>query len=98
MFRFNDDFNELIDECLEYTRHKKETIIKEWLNKIGYTDPVGYDISFGPNVAEIYTTHPGVLIGKYGVKVNEFAEMLTEAFGGKWQVKFTEIRGGFVNV
>ena len=45
---------------------------------------------------EIYTKHPGVLIGKYGKDVKEFQDMLDEEYRGHWKVKFIEVRGGFM--
>ena len=98
MDTYDEEFEDMIAEALAFTKNKKESLIKKWLNKINFTEPIGYDISFGPNVATIYTKHPGVLIGKYGANVNEFYTMLAEEFGGKWEVKFVEVHGGFVNV
>ena len=85
-------------ECLAYIRNKEETIIKEWLSKIGYTEPVGYYRNIFKREMEIYTTRPGCLIGKAGVNVEVFKKMLFEEFGGEWNVKFVEIRGGFVQI
>lgn len=45
---------------------------------------------------EIYTQHPGVLIGKYGKDVHEFQDMLNEEYRSDWKVKFIEVRGGFM--
>lgn len=45
---------------------------------------------------EIYTQHPGMLIGKYGKDVHEFQDMLNQEYRGDWKVKFIEVRGGFM--
>lgn len=95
----------MYDESWEVTRSevhafmkdKEETVIKKWLNEIGYTEPVGYYRNIFNREMEIYTTRPGVLIGKAGVNVEKFKKMLSDEFYGEWKVKFVEIRGGFVN-
>lgn len=85
-------------EALAYAKERNETIIKKWLDKIGYTEPIGYYCNNSRKVMEIYATRVGVLIGKAGATVNEFEKMLSDEFHGEWRVEFTEIRGGFVNV
>ena len=86
------------EESLAFTREREETIIKKWLNMIGYTEPVGYYRNILDREMEIYTTRPGCLIGKMGANVREFEKMLSEEFNGDWKVKFVEVRGGFVRI
>lgn len=95
-FEENDDFEEEIGNCLVYMKNKEEAVIKKWLDHIGFNEPVGYYRDAFHRVMEIYTTRPGILIGKAGVNVREFEKMLSEEFFGEWKVKFVEIRGGFV--
>ena len=85
-------------EAIEFNKNREETLLKEWLNEIGYTEPVGYHRNICKKEMEIYSTRPGVLIGKAGVNVDKLEKMLSEEFKGKWKVKCVEIRGGFVNV
>lgn len=84
--------------ALKELRDVEESLIKKWLNKIGYKEPVGYYRNPCTKELEIYTTRPGILIGKAGTNVKELKKMLSEEFFGEWKVKFVEIRGGFVNV
>ena len=93
-----EEFQELTEDALRYTRERNEGLLKKWLNKIGYTKPVGYYYNYSKKEIELYTTRPGLLIGKHGVHIFEFKDMLKEEFGYEWTVKFVQIRGGFVNV
>lgn len=85
-------------DALEYMRNKEETLIKNWLNSICYKETVGYYRNSATKTMEIYSTRPGILIGKAGCHVEQLREMLTNEFHGEWKVKFIEIRGGFVNI
>ena len=50
------------------------------------------------NIMEIYTTKPGILIGKAGANVEKLENMLSEEYCGVWKVKFIEVRGDFINI
>lgn len=89
-------------KCREIThkfmKETEESVIKEWLNKIGYTEPVGYYRNALNREMEIYATNVGGLIGKAGANKKELENLLAEQFCGEWKVKFIEIRGGFVGI
>ena len=85
-------------EVLEFIKNKDETLIKKWLEGIGYKGTVGYYRNSATKTMEIYSTRPGILIGKAGCHVAQLREMLTSEFYGEWNVKFIEVRGGFVNI
>lgn len=85
-------------EALAFMKNKEESVIKKWLNEIGYTEPVGYYRNSWKREMEIYATRLGCLIGKAGKDINKFKKMLTEEFGGEWEVKLVEVRGGFVQI
>lgn len=84
-------------EALEFAKNRAETNLKSWLNRIGYTDVVGYYLDYSNHTMEIYATRIGRLVGRAGVYVAEFEKMLCNEYQGEWKVKFTEIRGGFIN-
>ncbi len=86
------------EETHKFIKNLEESVIKEWLDKIGYTEPVGYYRNAWKREMEIYATRVGVLIGKAGVNVKELENLLHEQFCGEWKVKFVEVRGGFVNM
>ena len=85
-------------EAITFMKNKEESVIKKWLNEIGYTEPVGYYRNIFNREMEIYAKHVGSLIGKAGAHVKEFEKMLSDEFVGEWHVKFIEIRGGFVQI
>ena len=98
---FNESWEQFRSECIKFARERDETVIKKWLDSIGFTEPVGYYMASWKNKIEIYTTRPGMLIGKAGIHIQEFKRMLAEEYGeyhGEWNVEFVEIKGGFVNV
>ena len=98
---FDDDAWQIMrEEALEFMTNKTETLLKKWLENIGYKrkEPIGYCLSYSHRTMEIYTTRPGILIGRAGVHVEQLKKMLSDDFYGEWNVKFIEIRGGFVNV
>ena len=86
-------------EALAYVRNAEENLLKKWLNNIGCKEIIiGYYRDAYNKTMEIYSTKPGVLIGKAGINADKLKKMLSEEFHGEWKVKFIEIRGGFVNV
>lgn len=97
---FDEDWEELRAEAHAFMKEKEETLIKKWLDKIGYKgkEPIGYYKDAYNKTMEIYSTRVGALIGKAGVNVDLLKKMLTDEFRGEWKVKFIEIRGGFVNM
>jgi ribosomal protein S3 len=98
MFYDEEAWQQFRGEALSLTRKRNEEVIEKWLAQIGYTEPVGYYRNSFKCEMEIYTTRPGVLIGKAGVSVHAFEKMLSEEFGGEWKVKLYEIRGGWANL
>lgn len=98
MFYDEEAWQEFRGECLTYVKNWERSVVEKWLNQIGYKEPVGYFRNRFTREMEIYTTRPGVLIGKAGATVKQFEKMLSEEFHGEWKVRFIEIRGGFANV
>ena len=106
LYMFGEGWDDEIDEEWEnfraeanaFMKNKEESVIKKWLNEIGYTEPVGYYRNVCTREMEIYAKRVGCLIGKAGINVKQFEKMLNEEVGGDWKVKFIEVRGGFVNV
>jgi hypothetical protein len=92
-----ESFQEFMANAIAYVKNKEEAIIKEWLDSIGYTEPVAYYRNIHDSTMEIYATKVGCLIGKAGVNVYKLENILSKEFYGEYKVKFIEIRGGFVN-
>ena len=55
------------------------------------TITIGYYRDSFNNIMEIYTTKPGMLIGKAGANVEKLENMLSEEYRGVWKVKFIDI-------
>ena len=85
-------------EALEYVKNKEETMLKKWLDSIGYEEPIGYYRDTLNKTMKIYAKRIGALIGVKGVNVDKLKKMLSEEFYGKWNVQFIEVCGGFINV
>ena len=85
-------------EALEWAKNKEEPLLKKWLNEIGYKEPIGYYRDSLHYTMKIYASKIGWLVGVEGVNVNKLKTMLSKEFYGKWNVKFIEVRGGFVNI
>ena len=90
-----EDFQEFRAKALNAAIKEEKDIVTEWLNEIGYDKPVGYYRNFSTMEFEIYTTKPGVLIGRSGDNIRKFEKMLSERYcHPNWKVKIIEIRGG----
>ena len=93
-----DDFEQFRDEALEYMHNRNKELVKRWCENCGVTSPIGYYNDLSNGIMTIYTTHPGWLIGMQGIKLDAFVDELEKEFNRKYEVKFVEIRGGFVNI
>lgn len=98
---FDDESWELFRaEALAYAKERDETLIKSWLHEIKYTckDPIGYYICLSSKTIELYSTRPGILIGRAGINIEILKDKLTKEYRGDWKVEIKEIRGGFVTI
>ena len=98
MYHDEDAWNEFRSTMLNEAIYEEECILKGWLDRIGYDDPIGYYRNSWDSTMEIYARKIGSLIGKAGVHVQELEEILFKRYGVRYKVKFIEIRGGFINV
>lgn len=71
-------------------------LIEHWEAEAKLTEPVVYDYNYHEGFT-IYTNHPGYLIGKGGSLINKYRIRLKEEFGKNSDIKFVEIKNGFVN-
>lgn len=63
-------WNEFRAKCNQEAQDRNDNIIKSWLHEIGYKGTVRYYFNFTYHIVEIYTRHPGQLIGKEGRNVD----------------------------
>lgn len=90
-------WNKFRAKCNREAQDRNDNIIKSWLHKIGHKGTVGYYFNIIDHIVEIYTRHPGQLIGKEGCNVDDLEKMASDVYVGEWKVKFIEVRGGFIN-
>lgn len=45
-----------------------------------------------PGIITIYTTHPGILIGKHGINIDELRDHLRAEFDREFEVKIKEVQ------
>ena len=93
----NDKFQESRNRVLIWMKDHEKTVIESFLSDIKYTYPIFYQKDFSNREFTIYTTDPGLLIGKNGTDINRLKSILTREFGGEWKVTLNEVRGEFVN-
>ena len=96
---YDESWESFREEMLSYAKNKEENLIKKWLNDIGCKNiTIGYYRDSSNNIMEIYTTKPGMLIGKAGANVEKLENMLSEEYRGVWKVRFIEVRGDFISI
>lgn len=95
--RLEKEWQELRGEILWHHTNRNKKLIEKWCKECGVVTPIGYDNDLN-GVMTIYTQQPGKLIGKKGKDVDKFKADLKEEFGINYEVKFVEVRGGFVNM
>lgn len=86
------------EKAYKFNKNREESLLKRWLDNIGYKEPIGYYRDIVNRTMKIYSTRIGLLIGRGGTNTDNLKEMLTDEFKGEWKVEFIEIRGGFVNI
>ena len=95
---FDESWENIRAEAQEFKKNKEETLLNNWLYDIGCKELIiGYFRNSHKKVMEIYSTRVGALIGLAGANVKKLEEMLSKEFYGDYQVKFIEVRGGFLN-
>lgn len=94
----DDDWMEFRAQCHEIVHNIHKQLIEAWCAECNVTTPIGYYHEYSTHTLHIYTDWPGKLIGRGGEKVKKFEEALKKEFGKEYQVKFIEVRGGFVNI
>lgn len=92
------DWMELRGDCLNYETNLHENAIKKYVNTIGFKDTFAYNYSYSDNTFTIYTSRPGIWIGKGGEGVKLLKEILSKEVREDCDVKFKEIRGKFITI
>jgi ribosomal protein S3 len=95
---YDDSFEEMRGEALNYMANKNKDIIENWCKECGMTEPVGYYNDLSKHELTIYTTRCGIMVGKAGKHVYAVKEVLKEEFNHDYEIKFVEIRGNIVNI
>ena len=100
MYDEDTEFEYFREEAHKYARELENRVMSKWLKELcgdKFDEPIGYYFDRSKSTATIYTTRPGVLIGKGGRGVDILKSILKDEFefGRDWNVIFVEIRGGF---
>ena len=89
-------WEEMREEAHKWAVNRERKFLEDWCAEAGLKEPVAYDYKYHKGFT-IYTKHPGILIGKAGSLVNKYRDKLKEEFGKDNDIKFVEIKNGFVN-
>lgn len=98
MFYDEERWQKFRAEALEHEANRERTVLQEWLDDIRFAEPVGYYRDGLNNVMTLYSTMPGLLIGMQGRNIEKLKRMMFDEYHVVYEIKFVEIRGGFVNV
>ena len=92
----DEEFEEMRAELRKYMQDTNRKLIENWCKEAKYTRPVGYYNDLRGTMT-IYAEYPGHLIGRTGIYINKFKEVLKKEFHKDYEVRFEEIRGEIVN-
>ena len=100
MYDEDTEFEYFREEAHKYAREREDRVMSRWLKELcgdKFDEPIGYHFDRFKSTATIYTTRPGVLIGRGGRGVDILKSILKDEFefSRDWKVSFVEIRGGF---
>lgn len=93
---YEDDFQEMRAEVNAWARNRERKFLEDWCAEAKLTEPVAYSYNYHEGFT-IYTNRPGYLIGKGGNLINKYRTRLKEEFHKTNDIKFVEIKNGFVN-
>lgn len=80
----------------EYIKNLHENALKKYIYKAGFKDTFAYVYDYNANKFTIYTSRPGVWIGKGGEGVSLLKDILSKEVKENCDVDFKEIRGHFM--
>lgn len=93
---YEDDFQKMRAEVNAWARNREHKFLEDWCAEAKLTEPIAYSYNYHEGFT-IYTTRPGYLIGKGGNLINKYRTRLKEEFHKTNDIKFVEIKNGFVN-
>lgn len=93
---FDDSFQRFRAEALEFEHNRMETLLKSFLNEIGFDEPIAYSKNYNDMTIEIYTNKPAYLIGCEGKNFDLLQKSVQKEYGNDWRIRFVEIHGYFV--
>lgn len=64
--------------------------LKNWKAEAGVTDPILFRCNMSGKVVNIYTPHPGWLIGKAGRLFDKYSAILKEKLGQEFSINIVE--------
>lgn len=96
---YKDDDNEIMLAGTSYAKlvnEKARKVLKNYINYLHYDELLAFDLCYdnGKEILKLYTTRPGVFIGKYGHDIDHFMHLWKAEFGKEIEVKFECFHNG----
>lgn len=70
-----------------------ERVMEKWLKEAKLNEDIHYNIDYKEKTVTIYTTRPGVLIGRRGCLVEKYNLIMREMWNSFAGFKFVEVWG-----
>lgn len=67
-----------------------EKILKQWKDECLIDDPILYTFSYHSGLLRIFTTRPGVMIGRAGIIVDKYKALMQNKIIGFKSIEFAE--------
>ena len=90
---WEDERESIISELKSY----RKEIFKRFMNDCNFHDNFFYEMCYRTHTCTIYTTKPGLWIGKNGNNIKALTEILSND-GMHWDVKLKEIKGTYLSL
>lgn len=93
---WEDNWMQFREESMNYMKNLHGNALKKYVNEAGFKDTFAYEYNYSTHKFTIYTSRPGVWIGKGGTGVDRLKEILLTELKKSCEIEFKEIRGEFV--
>ena len=74
------------------------SLLINFLKKNNIKDIFAYEIDYSNNVYTIYTSKPGLWIGRHGKTIEKLIEEVSKYEGDKFKIDIKSIKGHFLDI